>query len=254
MRLANKVSLITGAATGIGRASAIMFAKEGAKVAIADINDAGGQETVDVIKSAGGEAIYIHTDLSKRTDIQHMIETTVKTFGRVDILFNNAGYYEWPHKLDEITEAEWDMTFTINVKAIFLAAQYVVPEMKKIGGGVIITTASMAGVRPRAHAAYGSSKAAAIGLTKALALQLAPFNIRVNVINPTAVETPLMKSFLAVTTDEDLEKAKKERVKTIPLGRVAQPEDIAYAALYLASDESAMLTGDSINVDGGTGI
>ncbi|MFC1982235.1 SDR family NAD(P)-dependent oxidoreductase [Chloroflexota bacterium] len=254
MRLANKVALITGASTGIGRASAIMFAKEGARVAIADINDAGGQETINAIKAAGGEAIYIHADLSKRSDIKRMIETTVDKFGKVDILFNNAGYYLWPHKLDEITEEEWDMTFTVNVKAIFLAAQYVVPEMKKIGGGVIINTASMAGIRPRAHAAYGSSKAAAIGLTKALALQLAPFSIRVNVINPTAVETPLMKKFLGVEKDEDLEKIKKERVKAIPLGRVAQPEDIAYAALYLASDESAMLTGDSINVDGGTGI
>lgn len=254
MRLANKVATITGAASGIGRASAIMFAREGAKVVVADINDAGGQETVNTIKANGGQAIYVHTDVTRASDIERMIRTTVSTFGRIDVLFNNAGYYEWPRKLEEITDAEWDMIYTVNVKAIFLAAKFVVPEMKKIGGGVIINTASMAGVRPRGHIAYGSSKAAVIGLTKGLALQLAPFKIRVNVINPALVETPLMKKFLGVERDEDIEKAGRDRIKTIPLGHFAKPDDVAYAALYLASNESAMLTGDEINVDGGSGI
>ncbi len=254
MRLADKVAVITGAASGIGRASAIMFAKEGAKVVVSDINDAGGQETVNMIRSNGGEAIYVHTDVGIPSEIEHLIKTTVDTFGKVDILFNNAGYYVWPHPMEEIDEAEWDQTYAVNVKAIFFGAKYAVPEMKKIGGGVIINTASMAGIRPRANVAYGSSKAAAIGLTKGLGLYLAPHNIRVNVINPTATETPLMRKFLAVEKEEQFEEAKARRVKAIPLGRIAKPEDIAYAALYLASDESSMLTGTCINVNGGTGI
>ena len=256
MRLANKVAIITGAASGIGRASAIMFAKEGAKVVVADINDPGGQETADMVRSNGGEAIYVHTDVAIPSEIEHLIKAAVDTFGKVDILFNNAGYYVWPHPLEEISEEEWDQTYAVNVKAIFFGAKYVVPEMKKVGGGVIINTASMAGIRPKARGnlSYASSKAAAIGLTKGLGLYLAPHNIRVNVINPTATETPLQRKFLGVETDEQFEEAKKQRVKAIPLGRAAKPEDIAYAALYLASDESSMLTGVCINVDGGTGV
>jgi len=254
MRLKNKVAIITGAASGIGRASAIMFAKEGAKVVVSDIDDAGGQETVKGINASGGEAIYVHADVGIASDVDNLVKLAVDTFGKVDVLFNNAGYFMWPHKLEEIDEEEWDRTYTVNVKGIFFGAKYVVPEMKKGGGGVIINTASVAGIRPRGHAAYGSAKAAAIGLTKSLAIQLAPYNIRVNVINPVATETPLLRNFFGATTDEEMEEARKERIKGIPLGRTATPEDVAYAAVYLASDESTMLTGGSINVDGGAGI
>ncbi len=254
MRLNNKVAIITGAASGIGRASALMFAKEGAKVVVSDIDDGGGQETVTQIKSNFGEAIYVHADVAKASDVKKLIKVAVDAFSKIDILFNNAGYYLWPHNLEEITEEEWDRTFAINVKAIFWGAKFVVPEMKKAGGGVIINTASMSGVRPKTHVAYASSKAAAIGLTKSLAFQLAAHNIRVNVINPVATETPLLRKLLGAETDKEFEDARKQRIKAIPLGRTATPEDIAYAAVFLASDESSMLTGTSINVDGGTGI
>lgn len=254
MRLKDKMAVITGAASGIGRASAVMFAKEGASVVVSDIDDVGGHETVNQIISNGGRAIYVHADVSIETQVRHLIQATVAEFGRVNVLFNNAGYYKWPYKLEEVTEEEWDKTFAVNVKSIFWGAKYVVPEMKKIGGGAIINTASMAGVRPRKGFAYGSAKAAAIALTRILALNLAPDNIRVNVINPVATETPLLKNFLGVVEEAQMEAARKERVKTIPLGRTAKPEEIAYAAVYLASDEALMLTGVSINVDGGTGI
>ena len=254
MRLKQKVAIITGAASGIGRASAILFAKEGARVVVSDIDDAGGQETVKQIGSNGGDAVYVHADVSVAVDVQRMIQAAVETFGRLDILFNNAGYYLWPHNLEETTEEEWDRTYAVNVKGVFWGAKFAVPEMKKAGGGVIINTASMSGVRPKANVAYASSKAAVIGLSKSLAVQLAAHHIRVNVINPVATETPLLKRFLGVETDEQLEEARKQRLKAIPLGRTATPEDVAYAALYLASDEARMLTGDSINVDGGTGL
>jgi 3-oxoacyl-[acyl-carrier protein] reductase len=254
MRLKDKVAIITGAGSGIGRASAIMFAKEGASVVVSDIDDVGGQETVNQIKSNGGKAIYVHADVSIADQVRHLIQAAVAEFGRVNVLFNNAGYYKWPCKLDEVTEEEWDKTYAVNVKSIFWGAKYVVPEMKKIGGGAIINTASMAAVRPRQGFAYGSSKAAAIALTKILALNLAPDKIRVNVINPVATETPLLKNFLGVKEESQMEAARKERVKTIPLGRTAEPDEIAYAAVYLASDEALMLTGVSINVDGGSGL
>jgi 3-oxoacyl-[acyl-carrier protein] reductase len=254
MRLKDKVAVITGAASGIGRASAVMFAKEGASVVVSDIDDVGGQETVNQIISNGGRAIYVHADVSIEAQVRHLIQATVAEFGRVNVLFNNAGYYSWPHKLEEVTEEEWDKTYAVNVKAIFWGAKHVIPEMKKIGGGVIINTASMAGVRPRRGFAYGSAKAAAIGLTRILAANLALDNIRVNVINPVATETPLLRKFLGVEEEDQMEAAREERVKTIPLGRTAKPEEIAYAALYLASDEALMLTGASINVDGGSGL
>jgi 3-oxoacyl-[acyl-carrier protein] reductase len=254
MRLKDKVAIITGAASGIGRASAVIFAKEGASVIVSDIDDVGGQGTVNQIVSDGGRAIYVHADVSKEAQVQHLVETTVGEFGRVNVLFNNAGYYKWPYKLEEITEEEWDKTYAINVKSILWGAKHVVPKMKKIGGGAIINTASMAGVRPRKGLAYGSAKAAAIALTRILAAHLASDNIRVNVINPVATETPLLKKFLGVEEEAQMEAARKERVKTIPLGRTAKPEEIAYAAVYLASDEALMLTGVSINVDGGSGL
>ena len=254
MRLNNKVAIITGAGSGIGRASAILFAKEGAKVVVSDIDDAGGKETVNHVKANSGEAIYVHADVAIASAVEHLIKVTMETFGKVDILFNNAGYYVWPHKLEETTEEEFDQSYAVNVKGIFWGAKFVVPVMKKAGGGVIINTASMSGVRPKANVAYASAKAAAIGLTKSLAFQLAPHHIRVNVINPVATETPLLRKFLGAETDEQFEEARKQRIKAIPLGRTAKPEEIAYAALFLASDEACMLTGTSINVDGGTGL
>ncbi len=247
MRLANKVAIITGAGSGIGRASAYLFAKEGAKLVVADINDAGGKETVANIKADGGEAIFVHTDVSVASELENLVKAAKNKFGKIDILFNNAGIGLAGSPIENIEESWWDRIYAVNVKSIFLGVKYAMPEMKKTGGGVIINTASMGAIRPRANgSAYTSSKGAVIALTKALALELAPHNIRVNCINPTMTLTAATKDFP--------EEFKKASISTIPLGRWAKPEEIAYAALYLASDESSYLTGTSIDVDGGRGI
>jgi len=251
MRLANKVTIITGASSGIGRSAAYLFAREGAKITVvANINVAGGEETVATIKANGGEAIFVQTDVSVASEVENLIKVTKDKFGKIDILLNNAGMWgstaETP--VDDMDESFWDQIYAVNVKGIFLTTKYVVPEMKKVGGGVIINIASLAGIRPGGprNAAYMSSKGAANALTKALAIELAPYNIRVNCVNPILTDTPMLKLLS--------EEAKKAFISIVPLGRVAKPEDVAYAALYLASEESAMLTGSSINVDGGFGI
>ncbi|MFC2017592.1 SDR family oxidoreductase [Chloroflexota bacterium] len=246
MRLADKVAIITGGGSGIGKASSYLFAKEGAKVVVADIDDIGGEETVATIRVDGGEAIFVHTDVSIASEVEYLVKVTMDTFGEIDILFNNAGLLlEGP--VENTEESWWDRIFAVNVKGIFLGVKYVVPEMKKAGSGVIINTASMSGVSPRKDcSAYASSKGAVITLTKALAIELAPYNIRVNCISPAWVGTPMTKGF----SEERI----KGIISSIPLGRVAELKDIAYAALYLASDESSMLTGTNINVDGGLGI
>lgn len=248
MRLINKVAIITGAGSGIGRASAYLFAKEGAKVVVVDIVDVSGEETVATIKASGGEAIFLHTDVSVASEVKHLIKVTVDTFGKIDILFNNAGIDQKATEIENIDESLWDQIYAVNVKGIFLCAKYAVPEMKKARSGVIINIASMSGIRPRMNiCAYASSKGAVITLTKALAIELASSNIRVNCINPVGTDTPLLRQAL----DEESMEA---MIRSIPLGHLAKPEDIAYAAIYLASDESSMLTGTCINVDGGRGI
>lgn len=253
MRLANKVAIVTGAGSGMGRAMSRLFAREGAKVAVADITDSAGEETVRLIKADGGAAIFVHTDVSKPAEVENLIKTTVKTFGKLDILCNNAGVPQRPVPIEATEEAEWDHVYAVNVKGIFLGAKYAIPEMKKGGGGSIINTASIGGVRIRpGHAAYAASKGAVIPLTKALAIELAPHKIRVNCINPVATESP-MKDQLA-PEGIDLKEFERRLISTIPSGRLAKPEDIAYAALYLASDESAMVTGIALGVDGGRGI
>jgi 3-oxoacyl-[acyl-carrier protein] reductase len=253
MRLANKVAIITGASSGIGRGSAILFAKEGAKIVVADINNAGGEETVSAINSSGGEAFFVHTDVSKASDAENLIKVTTDKFGKIDILLNNAGVPQRGMPLENLEESLWDRIYAVNVKGIFLATKCAAPVMKEAGGGAVINVASISGVRPRpGNVAYASSKAAAIGLTKALALDLAQYKIRVNCINPVAAETPMLENFFPEGANVD--QTKKLTKETIPLGRLATPEDVAYAALYLASDESTMLTGACIDVDGGRGI
>jgi len=248
MRLENRVAIITGAGSGFGRATAYLFAKEGAKVVVADISDTGGEETVATIRSSGGEAFFIHTDVTVASEVEHLIRVTVDRLGRIDILFNNAGIVQKFSAVEDVAPSVWDDIYAVNVKGVFLGAKYVVPEMKKGGGGVIINTGSIVGLRPPQNlCAYASSKGAVITLTKALALELAPANIRVNCINPTVADTPFLRHTFS-------KKGLKAAVKFIPIGRLAKPEDVAYAALYLASDESSMLTGTCINLDGGQGI
>ncbi|GAJ09654.1 unnamed protein product, partial [marine sediment metagenome] len=250
MRLANRVAIITGAGSGIGRTSAILFAEEGAKIVVADINDAGGRETVAAIKSGGGEAIAVHTDVTIASEVENLGRVAKDKFGKVDILFNNAGIPQQTMSFEKVTETLWDRIFATNVKSIFLTAKSIVPTMKAAGGGVIINLASISGIRPRpGNIAYATSKAAVILLTKALALEVAQFKIRVNCINPVGTDTPMLGKFFAEGVS--LEEGKKATINTIPLGRLSMPEDVANAALFLASDESSMLTGAGIDVDGG---
>ena len=252
MRLANKVAIITGAGSGMGRASACLFAKEGAKVSVVDINVAGGQQTVELIKRSGGVAQFINADVAKASDVERMVQATVNAYARLDILFNNAGVPMSFTPIEEVSEELYDKILAVNLKGIFLGCKYATPIMKKQGGGVIINTASIAGLRARPGLnVYCASKGGAILLTKAVAIELAPYNIRVNAINPVATDTPMLPGFIG---DRDLEEGRKAFIATIPLGRLAIPEDIANAALYLACDESSMLTGTCIDVDGGRGI
>jgi len=252
MKLASKVAIITGGGSGIGKASAYLFAEEGAKIVIAQRTVPAGEETVTTIKSRGGEAVFVRTDVTVASEVEHLIRATIDTFGKVDILFNNAGTLHKPTPVEVLDESLWDQVYAINVKSIFLGVKYAVPEMKKAGGGVIINNASILGVKPAKYtAAYSSSKGAANVLTRELALELAPHNIRVNCINPVAADTPMVR---AAQADVDWDEWVEKRLQTIPIGRLCRPEDVAQAALYLAADESAMLTGTCINVDGGYGI
>ena len=248
MRLATKVAIITGGGSGIGKASAHLFAQEGAKVVVAQRTRTTGEETVAAINSSGGEAIFIATDVSVEAEVDSLVETTVNKFGKIDILFNNAGISIPPAPIETIEESQWDHIYAVNIKGMFLMVKYIVPEMKRAGGGVIINNSSLTGHRPVAKsAAYSSTKAAVIALTKSLALELAPDNIRVNCISPGNVETPMTKQLP--------EERIKARTKATPLGqRPVWPKEIAYAALYLASDESSMVTGININVDGGLSL
>jgi 3-oxoacyl-[acyl-carrier protein] reductase len=257
MKLANKIALITGAGSGFGRASAVLFAQEGAKISVVDMDERTGQETVSLVKQKGGNAIFIRADVSKAGDVEKMVKTTVDTFCRLDILFNNAGIPMSFTPVENVKEELWDRIQDVNVKGIFLGAKYAVPYMKKQGGGVIINTASISGVRPRPGLiAYSASKAAAIMLTKALAIELAASKIRVNCLNPVAAETPMLPKFMSdqALTPEKFEEGRRRFTDTVPLGRLAQAEDVANAALFLASDEAALITGASLDVDGGRGI
>ena len=257
MKLTNKISLITGAGSGFGRACAILFAKEGAKISVVDMDEKTGQETVALLKQKGGQAIFIRADVSKTSEVEKMVNNTMETYGKIDILFNNAGIPMSFTPVETITEELWDKIQDVNVKGIFLGSKYAIPYMKKQGGGVILNTASISGVRPRPGlCAYSVSKAAAIMLTRALAIELAPFKIRVNCINPVAAETPMLPKFMSnqELTKEKFEEGRKRFIDTVPLGRLAQAEDVANAALYLASDEASMLTGVSLDIDGGRGI
>ncbi len=244
MKLADRVAIVTGASSGIGRASALLFAAEGAKVVVADIDDAGGIETVSAITSAGGEAAFVRTDVSQASDVERLAREAKDRFSRIDVLLNDAGVYMRRTPVENIEASLWDRIYGVNVKGAFLGARFVVPEMKRGGRGAIINIASMAALRPSAGlSAYSSSKAAVITLTRALAVELAPHRIRVNCICPALTDTPMIKLEL-----EDMKRA--GRVPGPP-GALIKPEDIASVALLLASDDSERLTGTCVEVSGG---
>jgi NAD(P)-dependent dehydrogenase (short-subunit alcohol dehydrogenase family) len=249
MRLEGKVAIITGAGSGIGRATAQLFAREGAKVVVADYAPEGGHETVALIGQEGGEAIFVETDVSKAEDVERMVQATVETYGRIDILFNNAAV-TIPASVVDATEEVWDTTMNIDLKGVFLPSKYAIPHMLKTGGGSVINTASMCGlVASRNQAPYSAAKGGVVALTRQMAIDYAEHNIRVNGIAPSEVRTPMFLGFINRAANP--EKKMRELVARIPLGRVAEPEELAQAALFLASDESSYVTGVTLPVDGG---
>lgn len=241
-RLANKVAIITGAASGFGEGMARRFAQEGAKVVVADLNGEGAQKVADEI-----DGVAVGLDVTKGSDVDKMVEAALE-LGSLDILINNAGFTHRNQPMLDVDEETFDRIFDVNVKAIFLAAKRVVPIMEEQGGGVIINTASTAGLRPRPGLVwYNSSKGAAISMTKSMAVELAPKQIRVNALCPVAGPTGMLHLFMGEDTPEKREMFKE----SIPIGRLSSPQDMANAALYLASDEANFITGVALEVDGG---
>ncbi len=247
--LAGKRALITGAASGIGRATALLFAREGAAISIVDLDEAGGQAVAQSIVDGGGRAIFVRGDVTQAADCQRAVQQTLAELGGLDILFNNAGIVRRATVL-ETTEAEWDRVMAVNVKSIFLLSKHAIPVMEEAGGGVIINMASGWGlVGGRRAASYCASKGAVVLLTKAMALDHGEQNIRVNCICPGDTDTPMLRDEarqLGQPTQRFLADAAQR-----PLQRIGRPEDIAHAALYLASDESSFVTGTALVVDGG---
>ena len=251
-RFKGKVVVVTGAASGIGRVSAERFAAEGARVVVADLNDTGAEVVAAGIAENGGEAMHVRCDVTRDDDARAMVEAAVGRYGGLDILFNNAGYTNPPHAVEETTEEEMDRSLAVNVKGVFLPSRAAVPVMREGGGGSIIVTASVMGIRTRpGFTAYAASKAAAIHLARTLAVELAADNIRVNCLAPVATDTPMLDTFIG---GRDPEEGRAAFVASVPLGRLATPADVASAALYLASDESAFITGAVLPVDGGRGV
>jgi len=245
-RLAGKAAVITGAGSGIGRATAERYVHEGARVMVADISAEHAREVCDRL---GGEAVPLAADVSDAHDVTRMIDAAVEAFGTVDILYSNAGIAESVKPLAEISEPEWDRIIDVNLKAFFLCAKSAAPVMRAAGGGAMIVTASIAALRPRPGlAAYVASKSGVIGLARALALELASDRIRVNVINPGPAATPMLKEFELAAGEAE---ALRLLGETLPLGQAIRPADVAAAAVYLASDEAANVTGLVMNVDGG---
>jgi 3-oxoacyl-[acyl-carrier protein] reductase len=245
-RLAGKAAIITGAGSGIGRATAERYVLEGARVLVADIS---AEHARDTSERLAGEAVPLAVDVSDAGEVQRMIDAAVEAFGTVDVLYSNAGIAESVKPLAQITESEWDRIIDVNLKAFFLCAQSVAPVMKAAAGGAMIVTASIAARRPRpGMAAYVASKSGVIGLARALAIELAADHIRVNVINPGPAATPMLKEFELAGEEAD---ALKLLGDALPLGQAIQPADVAAAAVYLASDEAANVTGLVMNIDGG---
>lgn len=253
MRLKDKVAVITGGGSGIGRKTSILFAEHGAQITVADVNLEAAKETCSIIKRQEGQCIAVRTDVSSAQDVQDMFDKTLNSFGKIDILYNNAGIPMVAQSIEDVTEELFDRIMDVNVKGVFFGCKYAVPIFKRQGtGGVIISTASSAVPRPRSgQNIYAASKGTVVTLTRALAAELAEHRIRVVAINPVAVDTPMFFGFIG---NRDEHEARTSFKSTIPLGRMAQPEDIAYAALYLASDEASLVTGTILDVDGGRGV
>ena len=243
MRLKGKVAIITGGASGFGEGIVRRFAAEGAKVVIADLNDDAAQKIAREI-----DGLAVRTDVSKAADVKALADAAVARFGDIDILVNNAGIGHKPQTLDTIEESVFDRILAVNAKSVFLTAQAIVPRMKARKTGAILNIASTGGVSPRPNLTwYNASKGWMITATRAMAVELAPFGVRVNAINPVAGETPLLSTFMGQDTPE----IRAKFLASIPIGRFSTPEDIANTALFLCSDEASMITGVALEVDGG---
>ena len=245
MRLKDKVAVVTGASSGIGRAIALLFAEKGAAVTVADIADDEGEETARFITEQGHQAIFSHTNVADVNDVKNTIRTTVERFGKIDILVNNAAHMrDWKPAL-ETSEEEWDRSLAVTLKGSFLCSKYAIPEMKKSGGGSIVNISSVGGlVGFASYAAYCSAKGGVIQLTKSLAIDYGRDNIRANAVCPGPIET-------TVSPKGKDEKLHQWQIDMTVLGRTGKPEEVAYAALFLASDESSFVTGSNLVVDGG---
>ena len=246
-RLENKIALVTGASTGIGRATAVLFAKEGANLVIGDINDQGGEETQAMIKTTGRDGVFVHADVSKASDVQRLINTVMETFGRLDCAFNNAGILGDRANMAESDEANWDRVMGVNLKGVYLCMKYEIPHMLIGGSGSIVNTCSLFGlVGAEDCSAYVASKHAVAGLTKAAALEYARQGFRVNAVCPGTTRTPMLDS--VVNGNPEVE---AEYIALEPTGRLADPQEIAEAVVWLSSDAASFVTGHTLSVDGG---
>jgi len=248
MRLKDKVALVTGAASGIGRATAALFGEEGAKVMCADLDGEGAERVARQITDGGGEAASVQADVSVAADTQRMVRETVERWGRIDILFNNAGI-EFGLPVTQVPEEEWDRLIDINLKGVFLGCKYAIPEMLKTGGGSIVNTASVAGLRGIAWmSTYSASKGGVVLLTKSLAQEWGQQNVRVNAVCPGVIRTPMAeRAMLRSDPDETWRRIGEAHA----MGRVGEAEEVAQAVLFLASDEASFVTGAALPVDGG---
>jgi 3-oxoacyl-[acyl-carrier protein] reductase len=248
MRFDDEAVAVTGAGSGMGRATATQFAEQGAAVTVVDVDEAAVEATADRIRDAGGEAVAVVADVSDADDVEAFVERTVDEFGSLDVLHNNAGVPQRSTPVEDVAESTWDDVVDVNLKSAFLGAKYATPHLRE-SAGVILNTASTAGIRPRTGlSAYAASKGGMITLTKALAYELAEDGVRVNAICPVATDTDMLDDFTSDGLSVD------SMADTIPLGRLAEPEDVADAATFLASDEAAMITGTALEVDGGRDI
>ena len=248
---AGKVAFVTGAASGIGRAAALAFAREGASVVVADVSEQDNQETARMIEAAGGQALAIRCDVTRTADVKAALDTTIETFGRLDAAFNNAGVEQAKKATADLTEEEWDRIVAIDLRGVFLCLKYEIALMLTQGGGAIVNTSSGAGVKGfKDQAAYVAAKHGVVGLTKSAALDYASENIRINVVCPGIIDTPMMDRF-GGGTPEGKERELAGAAAAEPIGRAGKPEEIAAAVLWLCSDAASFVTGAAMVVDGG---
>ena len=253
MRFHEKAVVVTGAGSGFGEAIATRFAREGARVVVADVNEEGGRRVAAAIAAEGGTARFVRADVSRAADVKAMIDQAVSALGGLDVLVNNAGFSHRTMPLWELPDEEYERVFATNVRGVFLGCKFAVPVMRARGGGAIVNTASIGAVAPRPGLTiYNATKGAVMTLTRGLAAEVAPFKIRVNAVNPVAAETAFMKG--AVGVEKLPDELRRQVVAGIPLGRMTEPRDVAAAVLFLASPDAEFLTGVCLPVDGGRSI